>query len=93
QEITSAEEKQKQFGTSQTLNALGQAREYAEKGNSFTAWTAARDLNKLFAGGETAKAKDDGNALLLGVAGAIVLITLAVLFLKRKGEPAYSEQE
>ncbi len=85
-ELTTAQEKQKQFGDGNTLETLQNAQGKADAGNSFTAWTIARNLNREF-DTQTLDAKREGGNwtnLLLGGVGAVALIALGVFFLRRK---------
>ena len=84
EEITIAELKQRQFGSEETLSVLKEAKEYGEKGNAFTAWAVARRLNAILDSSGEKQRKESDNALLLGGAGALVLIALAFFFLRNK---------
>ena len=85
QEIELAEEKQTQFGNAETKGILAKAQDLSSEGMHFTGWTVARDLNKLFKKQEAGQGKgEEGNSIVLGAAGAFVLIALAFFFLRRK---------
>ena len=93
QELGLAEEKQKQFGTPETQQVLVKAKDYAGEGMTFTGWTVARDLNRLFNQGG-AESGGGGNLMLFAAAGAVVLIAFAVLFLRRRSaQSAHPEEE
>ncbi|HLD62665.1 MAG TPA: hypothetical protein VI875_02255, partial [Candidatus Norongarragalinales archaeon] len=93
EEIALAELKQRQFGTQETLDALAQAKDYDGKGNSFTAWVIAKKLNGALGSSGERQAREESNALVLGGAGALVLIALAFFFLRNKRDAAQAFEE
>ena len=93
EEIALAELKQRQFGTQETLDALAQAKDYDGRGNSFTAWVIAKKLNGALGSSGERQAREESNALVLGGAGALVLIALAFFFLRNKRDAAQAFEE
>jgi len=93
EEIALAELKQRQFGTQETLDALAQAKDYDGRGNAFTAWAIAKKLNSALGTAGERRASEENNALVLGAAGALVLIALAFFFLRNKRDAQQTSED
>lgn len=83
QEISLAQTKQKQFGSSETQESVSFAEESFDKGFYLTAFVSASELNKALPSTETGFSKEENNFFLFGLIGACILVLLFLVFLKR----------